>query len=184
MNTDVTVRDVMSSRPITIDSGATVVMAAKKMKKKGVGSLIVTKKRKPIGIITESDILKKVVAEEKPSSTLVKDEMSSPLITIDPETRIEDAIKMMGKRKIRRLPVVENGKLLGMATQKDILNVSPMLLEVAREWASIAENNNIAYKKDQIFSGKCEDCGMLSDRLRDADGRLLCENCIDSLKGD
>ena len=180
MKTDVTVKDVMSPHPISINFEAPISMAARKMKRKNVGSLIVTEKKKPVGIITESDILKKVVAEDKPSNTLVKDIMSSPLIGIDPKTGIEEAIKIMGKKKIRRLPIIENGNLVGMATQKDILNVSPMLLEVAREWASIAENNEIAYKKKTLLSGKCEGCGMLSNRLRNVDGILLCEYCADS----
>ena len=69
-----------------------------------------------------------------------------------------------------------------MTTQKDILQVSPMLLEVAREWASINENEGLSYKQKRIFSGKCEDCGILSTNLKNIEGKLLCEECIELLK--
>jgi CBS domain-containing protein len=181
MKTDVAIRDMMKPSPVIISPKATVQDAAKEMKGEGIGSLIVIHSGKPIGIITESDILKKVVAEGLDSSKiLVDDIMTSPIITVKPETTIEEAIKTMGELGIRRLPVVENDKLVGMTTEKDILQVSPMLLEVAREWAQITENEGLSYKTKRIFSGKCEDCGMLSTQLTNIDGRLICESCKES----
>jgi CBS domain-containing protein len=183
MKTDVAIRDVMKRSPVIINPKSTVQDAAKEMKGEGVGSLIVIDSGKPIGIITESDILKKVVAEGLNSSKiLVDDIMTSPIITVKPDTTIEEAIKTMGELGIRRLPVVEKGKLLGMTTEKDILQVSPMLLEVVREWASIAQNEELSYKRGKIFSGKCEECGMLSTRLTNVDGRLICESCNESIR--
>ena len=77
----------------------------------------------------------------------------------------------------------EDGKLIGIITQKDILRISPVLLELSREWSEIAAGDEI-HSKDQVFSGKCEDCGVLSTNLKNIDGRLLCEDCIDAMKYD
>ena len=107
--------------------------------------------------------------------------MSTPVIVVDPYITLEEAMKTMGKCNIRRLPVIENGELIGIITQKDISRISPVLHEISREWYDITVADETHYKS-QIFSGKCEDCGTLSTNLRSVDGRLLCEDCIDSLK--
>jgi len=120
---------------------------------------------KPLGIITESDIIKKVVAENlKASEVNVEDIMSSPIIVIDPYVPLEEAMKTMGKCNIRRLPVVEKGKLIGIITNKDISKISPVLHEISREWYDISKRDEL-YIRRQVFSGKCEDCGTLSTNL-------------------
>lgn len=177
----VLVKEAMKSNPVTVKPKTSVKEAAELMRKKGIGNCIVVDK-KPIGIITESDILKKVVAEDKKASeVLVEEIMVTPIIVIDPYVNIEEAMKTMSKCNIRRLPVVEDGNLIGIITIKDILRLSPMLLEIAREWYEIVGRDESHLKK-QIFSGKCEDCGTLSTNLRNVDGRLLCEDCVDALK--
>lgn len=177
----VLVKEAMKSNPVTVKTKTSVKEAAQLMKKKRIGNCIVVDK-KPVGIITESDILKKVVAEDlRASEVLVEEIMKTPLIVIDPYVDIEEAMKTMSKCNIRRLPVIENGELIGIITQKDILRLSPMLLEISREWSSIVGIDESHLKK-QIFSGKCEDCGTLSTNLKNIDGRLLCEDCIDALK--
>jgi len=178
---NVLVKEAMKPNPVTIRPKASVREAAELMKKKGIGNCIVVDE-KPIGIITESDILKKVVAENKKASkVLVEEIMVTPIIVIDPYVDIEEAMKTMSKCNIRRLPVVEDGNLIGIITIKDILRLSPMLLEIAREWHGIVGVDETHFKK-QIFSGKCEDCGTLSTNLKNMDGRLLCEDCVDALK--
>jgi CBS domain-containing protein len=177
----VLVKEAMKVNPVTVNPKTSVKEAAELMKNKGIGNCIVVDD-KPVGIITESDILKKVVAEDrKASEVLVEEVMGSPIIVIDPYVDIEEAMKTMSKCNIRRLPVVENEELIGIITQKDILRLSPMLLEISREWGDIVGKDE-AYLKKQIFSGKCEDCGILSANLKNIDGRLLCEDCIDALK--
>lgn len=183
MRTEVTIRDIMSINPVMISKKASVMDAAREMKGDGVGSIIIVDNGKPVGIVTESDILRKVVAEGKyPSKISVEEIMSCPPVTISPEAKIEEAIKIMGANKIRRLPVVENEKLVGMVTQRDLLQISPMLLDVVRELASITGSGENSYRKQVFLHGKCEGCGMLSDRLVEVDGRLLCESCTESYK--
>lgn len=177
----VLVKEAMKTNPVTVKPKTSVKEAAELMKKKGIGNCIVVDE-KPLGIVTESDILKKVVAEDKKASeVLVEEIMMTPLIVTDPYIDIEEAMKIMSKCNIRRLPVIENGVLIGIITQKDVLRLSPMLLEITREWSGIVRKDE-SYLKKQVFSGKCEDCGTLSTNLRNIDGRLLCEDCTDALK--
>ena len=177
---NVIVKEAMKSNPVTISPNTSVKEAAQIMKKRRIGNCIVVED-KPIGIITESDIIKKVVAEDsKASEVSVAEIMKTPLIVVDPYVDIEEAMKTMSKCNIRRLPVIENGELIGIITYKDILKLSPMLLEISREWSSIVGVDE-SYLKKQVFSGKCEDCSTLSTNLRNIDGRLLCEDCVDEL---
>ena len=182
MTHNVIVKEAMKYKPVMVKPTLTVLEAAKLMKKHKIGNVIVGEKKQPIGILTESDILKKVVAEgKKPSDVLVRDVMSTPIMVIDPYVTLEEAMKTMGKCNVRRLPVVENGELVGIITQKDISRISPILHEISREWYDITVRDE-SHIKRQIFSGKCEDCGTLSSNLKNVDGRLLCEDCIDALK--
>jgi len=182
MKKEVIVKEAMKANPIKVRPTITVLEAAKLMKEKKIGNVLVVEKKQPIGILTESDILKKVVAEGKNASgVLVEEVMSTPVVVIDPYVPLEGAMKTMGKCNIRRLPVIENGELIGIITQKDISRISPILHEISREWYDITKKDE-SHLRSQIFSGKCEDCSSLSANLKNVDGRLLCEDCIDALK--
>jgi CBS domain-containing protein len=179
---EVIVKEAMKTNLAKVEPNMTVLDAAQLMKKRKIGNVLVVEKKQPIGILTESDILKKVVAEGKNAKdVLVKNVMSTPIIVIDPYVSLEEAMKTMGKCNVRRLPVIENNELIGIITQKDISLISPILHEISREWYDITVRDETHLKK-QIFSGKCEDCGTLSANLKNIDGRLLCEDCIDALK--
>lgn len=182
MSKEIIVKEAMKTNLAMVTPSTTVLETAKIMKKRKVGNVIIVEKDQPIGILTESDILKKVVAEgKKPKDVIVKDVMTTPIVVIDPYVTLETAMETMGKCNVRRLPVTENNKLIGIITQKDISRMSPILHEISREWHDITVRDETHYKK-QIFSGKCEDCGVLSTNLKNVDGRLLCDGCIDALK--
>jgi CBS domain-containing protein len=182
MTREVIVKEAMKTNLAKVEPNTTVLDAAQLMKKRKIGNVIVVEKKQPIGILTESDILKKVVAEGKNAKDiLIKEVMSTPIIVIEPYVTLEEAMKTMGKCNVRRLPVIENNELIGIITQKDISMISPVLHEISREWYDITIRDESHFKK-QIFSGKCEDCGTLSTNLKNIDGRLLCDDCIDALK--
>ena len=182
MTKEVIVKEAMKTNLVVVNPSITVIEAAKLMKKRKIGNVIVVLDKQPVGILTESDILKKVVAEGKnPSIVLVKEVMSTPILITDPYISLEEAMKKMSKCNVRRLPVIENNKLIGIITLKDISRISPVLHEISREWYDITMRDESFYKK-QDFSGKCEDCSTLSTNLKKIDGRLLCEDCIDALK--
>jgi len=180
MKTDVTVADIMSDNPAIISRKGSIMDAAREMKGESVGSLLIVEKGMPIGIVTERDIIHKVVAEGKsPQDILVEELMNAPLVTISPAASLEDAIRLMGLHQIRRLPVVENGMLIGIATERDMLQVSPMLLDVARELAVINPEGECPLGNHEELAGKCEGCGMLVNRLSEVDGHLFCESCAE-----
>jgi CBS domain-containing protein len=182
MSKDVLVKEVMKIKPVIVQPFMTVLEAARIMKEKRIGNVIVAEVNHPIGILTESDIIKKVVSEARnPQEVIVEEVMSKPLIVIDPYISLQEALKIMGKCNIRRLPVIENNQLVGIITQRDISRLSPALSEISEEWSNI-ETRDEKYLRNQTFSGKCEDCSTLSTNLKNVDGRLLCEDCIDGLK--
>lgn len=175
------VREAMKTNPIIVTPLTSVQDTAALMTKNKIGNCIVVDK-KPIGIITESDIIRKVVSKGKVASKVnVTEIMTTPIIVIDPYMDLDEARKIMGKCNLRRLPVIENNELLGIITIKDIARLSPLLKEISEEWSFISPRDETYYKQ-QTFSGKCEDCATLSTNLRNVDGHILCEDCIDALK--
>lgn len=116
-------KEIMATGLIKTSVKSTVYEAAKIMSKSNIGSLLIEEDNKVIGIITERDILKKIVAEGKnPQITLVKEIMSAPLITMDSEKSVEEANELMAEKRIRRLLVESNGKIIGIVTTRDILS--------------------------------------------------------------
>jgi CBS domain-containing protein len=108
---------------ITIDEGKSSVDAGKIMQENRVGSLVVTRYDRPVGIITERDLVYKVVAQKlDPSFTPVKSIMSSPIKTIESTAKVGDALATMSKNKIRRLAVVKEGKIIGLVSQRSIVS--------------------------------------------------------------
>ena len=128
------VKDVMVTDLVTIKADVSVKKAVKVMNDFEIGCLIVVEKGQAIGIVTERDILKRVVAEGRdPEKTLVGEVMSKPLIVTSPETSLEEAIESMFKHKIKKLPVVEGGKLVGLVTFTDIARIQPVMEKILRK---------------------------------------------------
>lgn len=118
------VNQVMSKNVVTADKSTTIQESAEKMRKSKVGCVIVTENSKPVGIITERDFVTKVAAEGRPLFTEISEVMSSPLITINQEDTIWEASEMMKEKAIHKLPVIEDGKILGIITTTDIVKIS------------------------------------------------------------
>jgi signal-transduction protein with cAMP-binding, CBS, and nucleotidyltransferase domain len=114
-----TVRDFMSKNVITIDAQGTVLEAAKLMHQQDVGDLVVMEGIVAKGIVTERDLVRRVMAQKKPLDTKVSEIMSDPLITIDEESQLRDPARKMVKYKIRRLPVTRNNVLVGIIATSD-----------------------------------------------------------------
>jgi Predicted signal-transduction protein containing cAMP-binding and CBS domains len=171
VETRVPLREVMRSRPTTIDYNASVAKAASTMCHDEVGSCIVLQNNLPIGIITEQDINCKVVAKDlKPSTVVVNTVMSTPLITISVDKTVGDAGQMMVKHHVRRLPVVEGKKVVGIVTVRDLLSIASEMNEIMQELMSIN-------REDVVEMGICDRCNMMSDDLRRIDSLMLCPSC-------
>lgn len=115
------VRDAMTESPRSIGASASVVEAARLMREEHIGSLPITDDEKLVGMITDRDITTRVVAEAAdPKTTSVADVYSRDLISVEPDNDLEQALQLMARHQVRRLPVVENGRLVGIVAQADI----------------------------------------------------------------
>ena len=115
------VRDIMIKELLTISENETALKAAQVMTEKGVSSLIVLADDQPIGIVTERDFIKKICLKElKLSSVRVGDMMSRIRTSASPDTPIDVAVQRMVNNRIRRLPIFENGKVVGIITVTDL----------------------------------------------------------------
>lgn len=113
----------MTRTPVTIKADATVRKALQVMIKKDIGSLIVVKDGEPVGIVTERDVTRRSLRPAKVKGVYdrpVSRSMSRPLITMPPATPVWEAFEIMVTKKIRRLPIVEQGRLVGIVTERDL----------------------------------------------------------------
>ena len=116
------INEVMTENPCAIDADKSVSYAAKMMKDEDVGFAPIVEGDRLIGAVTDRDIAIKVVAEGKdPQSTTVREIASTNLVTVDPQQDLDEALRLMARNQVRRLPVVEEGgKLVGVVAQKDV----------------------------------------------------------------
>ncbi|MEM3185765.1 MAG: CBS domain-containing protein [Conexivisphaerales archaeon] len=127
------VKDIMSREVKTISSKATVYEAASAMARFGIGSLVVMSDGELVGILTEGDVSRSIARNMDPNTTQVVKAMSKPLVVIGPDARVEEAAKLMAERHIKKLPVVEDGRLVGIVTQTDIVASSYDLVTTLKE---------------------------------------------------
>ena len=133
---ELNVEDVMVDSVITIGVDDTVHKAVKLMNKHEIGCLVVILKGKPIGIITERDMLRRVLAKSvDPEKITVSDIMSAPLIMGKPKMEIENAVRLMFRTKIKKLPVVHRGNLIGLVTLTDLTRFQPQIIRILKKLA-------------------------------------------------
>lgn len=133
------IRDIMAMNLKTVKPDDTVHAAVKKMNKFDIGSVIVVSSGRPIGIITETNILRRIVEPRMdPATVWVKDIMTSPLTTIDENSAIEEAAKVMAEKKINRIPVMKGDKLVGLISSTDIVKASPTQLGILDELLKVS----------------------------------------------
>jgi CBS domain-containing protein len=181
LRTRLLVKDVMSSPVVTTNEDAPSNKVARLMDENKVGAVVVTSKEgKPLGIITERDLVIRVLAKNlKPDIAKAKDIMTSPLVTIEPEVTISEAARKMSSIDIRRLGVLYKGNLVGLISSKDILSVMPELIEIIQE-RNLIENAGRSEEtevEESPLSGYCDRCGVYSEDLKDVNGQNLCEDC-------
>jgi len=139
------VKEAMTKKVIVINPDTTIKDAAKIMSQYRVGSLVVLEDEKLVGIITELDIIWKVVASElDPKTTLVRDVMSKNVVTINADQTLEDATDVMVENKIKKLPVVEGNKIIGIITATDIISIQPKLIESLAKLMLFEEKKSVA----------------------------------------
>jgi CBS domain-containing protein len=136
-NVTLKVEDVMTKEVITIDETATVKEAAEIMDKNEISCLIALRKGRAIGIITERDLLKRIIVEAKnPEKTKVGKVMSSPLAVVAAGTDLETALRLMFLKKIKKLPVVNKESILGLVSLTDIARCQPAIITLLKTLAA------------------------------------------------
>jgi len=124
------VEDVMVEDVISVSEKATVREAAELMNKHEIGCLVVVKKGEPVGIVTETDMVKRVILKPlDPEKTKVGEIMSKPLVFGNPQMDVDEASEIMRRQKIKKLPVVEKGRLVGLVTTTDLVR-SPEVMKM------------------------------------------------------
>ena len=178
MKTGYKVCDAMTQAPIVVHPEDTLKACANIMKNNHVGAVIVKDQGKLLGILTEQDIVRKAVAQgEDPEKSKVREVMEKGLRTIGPEEDIFDALMKMRDLNIRHLPVVDNSKMIGLLTLKDVLKIQPQLFELLVEKIEVreAERKPLASAKEN--EGICQLCGEYAEELTEIRGSMVCEKC-------
>ncbi len=177
----VVVRDIMSRPVVTVKQTATAEDVAKLMAKHDIGCVLVRgRKGETVGIVTERDIVQRIAAKNLlPAKVTVVESMSKPVITVQSKASVTEAAKLMNQRKVRRLAVMEDGELAGVLTMKDILEVTPAIIDLASEKTRVGIERPRGPRAG--LSGYCDECEMWSDALIQKDGIFLCQDCAKDL---
>ncbi len=172
----------MTRQPITIKPDINLLECAKKMVKKRVGSLIIVNKKQLMGLIVQHDILWALIKKSKEKLKDIKAIDISPkkIITIRPTATVEEAFNKMKGLKVQRLPVTQEGELVGVLTLRDILNFKPEFYPELEELSQIREEpqklKRLESREKKVIEGICEECGHRGF-LHKFNGMLVCESC-------
>lgn len=178
------VSDLMTRDPFVVDPDTNLLGCARKMVRKRTGSLLLAKNKVFRGIITTHDILWALIKKSEGDLSKIKAIDISPKkkIIVKPDATIDEALNKIKTKGFERLPVVQDNKIVGLITIKDILNFHPEIYPELEEFAQIQEQeeklkriNEKTEKTDE--EGICEECGK-QDLLQRFNGMLVCEVCI------
>jgi len=172
----VRIREVMNSPVITASPSESVKAAAERMTDCRVGSVIVMENDRPIGIVTDRDLVSKIVAKgRRPDEVKVRDIMSGPLVTINDDRDVTEAANLMRKEGVKRLGVVHDHRLMGIVSISDIISVTPDIYAIISEKARMLADQ---YRgRTSHLTGLCDSCGEWFDYLAFVEGRYLCYDC-------
>jgi CBS domain-containing protein len=186
METDIPLREIMVQEVVEGDTNLNVMEAAKLMKKYDVDSIVVLNNGEPVGIVTQGDIIRELVSKDTtPSTVKLKNIMTTPLITASPNDRLSNIAKKMATEKIRKIPVIEDGKLVGIVADVDILSVSSEMNSILAELIEMNVEREIlgtGSEGEGIGQGICEKCGSFSNDLVMKDGLMMCETCKEEME--
>jgi len=186
METDIPIRDVMVQEVVKGNMNLNVMEAAKLMRKHDVDSIVVLNNGKPLGIVTEGDIINELVSKDiKPSTVKLKDIMTTPLITASPDNLLSDIAKKMVTERIRKIPVIDGGELVGIVAYVDIMSVSSERNSILAELIEInmgREILGIEREGERMGQGICEKCGSYSYYMEMIGGLMVCESCKEEME--
>lgn len=174
----VNVQKIMRKYVVTVDPKTTLAEAAKIMTNNKIGSVVIVEKNSPVSIITSEEMVTAVAKGINPKKTTVDKMTKNKLITVSPDEDVLDVSRKMVKNGIKRVPVVKDGQLVGIVSDKEIMITAPEMLEVISE--RLKASVSTVAPKDIELSGICEDCGEYADDLKNVNDRWMCEDCRES----
>ncbi len=143
------VQSIMTEHPITVDREETVAAAARLLSRHNIGALPVTTGGRLVGMITDRDITVRCVAANfDPNITRVRTVMSTGTVTASADQSPVEAARLMGQKQVRRLPVTENGRLVGMLSQRDLVNAADRSGETAQAFRAVFDQLRTAEAVD------------------------------------
>jgi len=176
METGIKVGDVMGKGVITVGPKDSIKAACDVMAKHDLSGLTVVKGGEVVGVLTQGDIVKLIASGADASKTSVSGFMGKDAYNIEPEADIYEAAKLMVEKKVKRLPVLKDGRLVGVLTQADIVRISPSVYDLIFEKAKVESAPMV--ETELPLSGECEECGNYSENLKNAGGTLMCGDCF------
>jgi CBS domain-containing protein len=182
---NILVSDIMTRDPVTISPNTNLMECARKMVQKKTGSLLILENKKLVGFISQRDILWALTKKSNQDLAKIKAIEISPkkIAVIKPSSTISEAIEKMKRLKFEKLPVVQESKLVGVLTTRDILNFNPEIYPEMDEFEKIrgeSEKLEKIKKTERTRNGICEECGHEGILFR-VNGTLVCESCRDSI---
>ncbi|HSF49583.1 MAG TPA: CBS domain-containing protein [Nitrososphaeraceae archaeon] len=175
MTTRILVRDIMNSPIISSSPDSNIKEIAEKMKTEKIGSIVIFEAEKPVGIVTDWDIVTDGFSRDVPPSSIKTSEIMKKLYTIEGEATITEAARMLRKHNIKRLGVVYKNRVVGIISSSDVISVTPELIDVISEKAALIRGE-IGRPTGHI-SGYCDECGEWTDLLLYSEGTFTCEEC-------
>jgi len=170
---DIPITSVMRKGVIVMDADKSVSDAARAMMRNRIGSIIVIERGKAVGIVTERDIVRKLVARDRIGMAPIKEIMSTPIRVIEEDRAVKDAVTLMKRYGIKRLPIMDKKKrLIGIVTDTDITSALPGMMDLLIELSKISR-----FEAGIESVGICNRCGMWSECLSNVQGEFLCDEC-------
>ena len=138
----------------------------------------------PVGIVTDGDIISELVSNDiKPSTVKLEEIMTKPLISASPNDRVSEIAKKMAKERIRKMPIVDKDKLVGIVADVDILAVASEMNSIHAELIEMSmEREELDLEDESVGQGICEKCGSFSHYLVMKSGLMVCESCKEELE--
>jgi len=170
--------DAMTQNPVVVSPDTKLEDCSKIMDEKHVGSLIVKENDVLLGLITEQDIIRKVIAKgTNPLKEKVGDYMEKDVVTISPKEDIFESLTKMRDLNIRHLPVIDGEKMIGLLTLKDVLKIQPQLFSLLLEKFEVREKSRKPIYHPRENEGICQFCGEYTEHLYEKEGSFICEQC-------
>jgi CBS domain-containing protein len=172
------VKDVMKKHVVTVDPKMNMSTIAKILTNNKIGCVVIVDRQKPNGLVTTNDIVTLVAKDKDLRRVRAGDfwkSLKRPFMTVSPEESLMKVAKKMLKTGYKRFPVVYNNELKGIVSTKEVLIVSPELIEILSE--RLKAKAEAVARPDQAISGICEKCGEFTEDLRNVNGRWICYDC-------